>query len=129
MGADTCLYKGVTVLLLSRPLLSLLFSSYEEFIRQTEDLNSMDCYKQLTFRAKHIGYHITKVVYRGYEASRALQNTHAAAVRTRMKLKLDAESEEQEQTIMEFKLKREKERTKLSECGCVVMGGVIGDRL
>ena len=92
------MYKEVTVLLLSRPLLSLLFSSYKEFIRQTEDLNSMDCYKQLTFRAKHIGYHITKVVYRGYEASRALQNTHDDAVRTRMKLKLDAESEEQELT-------------------------------
>ena len=69
------------------------------------------------------------MVYRGYEASRALQNTHDDAVRTRMKLKLDAESEEQEQTIMEFKLKREKERTKLSECGGVVMDGVIGNRL
>ena len=89
--------------------------SYAEFIRQTEDLNSLDCYNQLLFRAKHIGYTITKVVYRGYEASRALQATHDDAVRTRMKLKLDAESEEQEQSIMEFRLKREKERTKLSE--------------
>lgn len=75
----------------------------------------MDCYNHLNFRAKHIGYNITKVVYRGYEASRSLQATHDDAVRTRMKLKLDAESENQEQTIMEFRLKREKERTKLSE--------------
>lgn len=77
----------------------------------------MDCYPLLILRAKHVGYNVTKVVYRGYEASRALQATHDDAVRTRMKLKLDAESEEQEQTIMEFRLKREKERTKLSESG------------
>ncbi len=89
-------------------------SSYAEFIRHTDDMNSMDCYKQLMSRAQHIGYHITKVVYRGYEATRALQATHDDAVRNRMKLKLDAESEEQEQTIMKFKLQREKERTKLS---------------
>ena len=92
-------------------------TSYEEFIHQTEDLNNMECYTLLQLRAKHIGYNVTKVVYRGFEASQALQATHDDAVRTRMKLKLDAESEEQEQTIMEFRLKREKERTKLSKAG------------
>jgi hypothetical protein len=80
-------------------------------------MNNLDSYLQLQYRAQHIGYNITKVVYRGYEATRALQATHDDAVRTRMKLKLDAESEEQEQTIMKFKLQREKERTKLSEEG------------
>ena len=97
---------------ISFPFLSC---SYAEFIRQTEDMNSLDCYGQLISRAQHIGYRISKVVYRGYEATKALQATHDDAVRTRMKLKLDAESEEQEQTIMKFKLQREKERTKLSE--------------
>ncbi|XP_064395778.1 uncharacterized protein LOC135342867 [Halichondria panicea] len=87
--------------------------SYEEFIQQTHDLNSMDSYSQLNSRAKRIGYNITKVVYRGYEASRSLQATHDEAVHIRTNLRLKTESEEQEQVLQEFKLKREKERTKL----------------
>ena len=78
-------------------------------------------------RAKHIGYHVTKVVYRGYEATPALQVTHDNAVSIRMSLKLDAESEEQEQSLKEFRLKREKERIKLSMFylyGVVVTPGV-----
>lgn len=74
----------------------------------------MACYTLLSNRAKHIGYEVTKVVYRGYEASVALQATHDSAVSTRMSLRLDAESEEQEQALKEFRLKREKERIKLS---------------
>ena len=80
----------------------------------------MDCYSQLQHRAEHIGYRISKVVYRGYVASPSLQATHDNAVSTRMSLKLDAESEEQEQALKEFRLKREKERTKLSEYQCLV---------
>ncbi len=78
----------------------------------------MDSYSQLNSRAKRIGYNITKVVYRGYEASRSLQATHDEAVHIRTNLRLKTESEEQEQVLQEFKLKREKERTKLSECAC-----------
>ena len=89
--------------------------SYEEFIKQTHDLNSMDTYSQLTVRAKRIGYHITKVVYRGYEASSSLQATHDNAVQTRTHIRLNKEAEEKEQILLQFKLKREKQRTKLSE--------------
>lgn len=89
--------------------------SYEEFIQQTHDLNSMDSYSQLNTRAQRIGYNITKVVYRGYEASRSLQATHDEAVHIRTNLKLKTEAEEQEQVLQEFKLKREKERTKLKQ--------------
>ena len=91
--------------------------SYEEFIRNTDDLNSMDCYTHLVSRAQHVGYKISKVVYRGFAAAPPLQATHDNAVRTRMSLRLDAESEEQEQTIQKFQLTRENERTKLSEFG------------
>ena len=93
--------------------------SYEEFIQQTNDLNNMDSYSQLSARAQRVGYNITKVVYRGYEASSSLQATHDEAVQTRTNLKLKTESEEQKQVLQEFKLKREKERTKLSECMCM----------
>ena len=86
----------------------------------------MDSYSQLNSRAQRIGYNITKVVFRGYEASRSLQATHDEAVHIRTNLRLKTESEEQEQVLQEFKLKREKERTKLSECGlgctCIVQG-------
>ena len=49
------------------------FLSYEEFLKETNELNKLDTYPQLLSRARHIGYHVTKVVYRGYEASVALQ--------------------------------------------------------
>lgn len=66
-------------------------------------------------RSSHIGFTITKVVYRGYVASASLQATHDDAVQTRTHLRLRTEAEEQEQRLQEFKLKREKERTKLSK--------------
>ena len=75
----------------------------------------MDTYSQLVTRSKRIGYHITKVVYRGYEASLSLQTTHDKAVQTRTHIRLNKEAEEKEQILSQFKLKREKERTKLSE--------------
>lgn len=77
----------------------------------------MDTYSQLAARAKRIGYHITKVVYRGYEASASLQATHDNAVQTRTHIRLNKEAEEKEQVLLQFKLKREKQRTKLSESG------------
>ena len=102
--------------------------SYEEFLQQTHHLNSLETYPQLTSRAERIGFRVTKVVYCGYTASKALQNTHDTAIETRTRLKLEKESSEQEQNLREFKLKREKERSKLSEpialsfvsmlCGC-----------
>ena len=92
-----------------------LLLSYEEFLRQTNDLNSLETYSQLTARSQHIGFTINKVVYRGYVASQSLQATHDDAVQTRTHLRLRTEAEEQEQRLQEFKLKREKERTKLSE--------------
>lgn len=55
------------------PLSLPSFLSYEEFLKETNELNKLDTYPQLLSRARHIGYHVTKVVYRGYEASVALQ--------------------------------------------------------
>lgn len=89
--------------------------SYEEFIQQTHSLSSMDSYAQLASRAKRMGYHITKVVYRGYEASLSLQATHDNAVQTRTHIRLNKEAVEKEQVLLQFKLKREKERTKLKQ--------------
>ena len=47
--------------------------SYGEFLKETHELNKLASYPQLTSRSHHIGYNITKVVYRGYEATASLQ--------------------------------------------------------
>lgn len=75
----------------------------------------MATYSQLVSRSKIIGYHITKVVYRGYEASFALQSTHDKAVQTRTYIRLNKEAEQKEEVLQKFKLEREKKRAKLSE--------------
>ena len=47
--------------------------SYEEFLNQSHQLSKIESYSQLTTRAEKIGFRITKVVYRGYQASSTLQ--------------------------------------------------------
>lgn len=89
--------------------------TYEEFLNQSHQLSKIESYPQLTTRAEKIGFQISKVVYRGYQASTALQDTHDDAIMKRMQLKLYGETEEQEQVLAEFKLKREMQRTKLKQ--------------
>jgi len=47
--------------------------TYEEFLNQSHQLSKIESYPQLATRAEKIGFRITKVVYRGYQASSALQ--------------------------------------------------------
>ena len=47
--------------------------TYEEFLNQSHQLSKIESYPQLTTRAEKIGFQISKVVYRGYQASSALQ--------------------------------------------------------
>lgn len=47
--------------------------SYQEFLNQSHQLSKLESYPQLTSRAERIGFKISKVVYRGYQASRTLQ--------------------------------------------------------
>ena len=84
--------------------------TFEEFKRDTELLNSLESYKNLTSRAKRIGYEINKVVYRGYLASDALQTMHDGAIEARTRLKLESETEAQAQTLADMRLKRESVR-------------------
>lgn len=54
----------------------LLFPShhrYEMFLQDTAYLGLLESYPQLTSRATRIGYRISKVVYRGYQAPHKLQ--------------------------------------------------------
>ncbi|XP_065916630.1 uncharacterized protein [Dysidea avara] len=89
--------------------------TYQEFLNQSHQLSKLESYPQLTSRSERIGFKASKVVYRGYQASSALQNTHDGAIMKRIQLKLSAETEEQEQMLAEFKLKREMQRGKLKQ--------------
>ena len=47
--------------------------TYQEFLNQSHQLSKLESYPQLTSRSEKIGFKISKVVYRGYQASSALQ--------------------------------------------------------
>lgn len=85
---------------------------FETFKKQTEALNDMATYRQLSSRAERIGYRINKVVYRGYLANQNLQSMHDHAIEARTRLRLEAETEEQAQGLADLKLRREAERSK-----------------
>ncbi len=84
--------------------------SFDHFKRDTEQLNHLETYPNLTLRAQRIGYQINKVVYRGYTAGRTLQAMHDGAIEARTQLKLAAETEDQAQTLADLKLTREAAR-------------------
>lgn len=65
-----------------------------EFIEQAGELNEFKNYPQLLERCKHIGYEVSKVVFRGYHAAPKLQNMHDDAIAMRTKLKLEVTSSE-----------------------------------
>ena len=50
-----------------------IFSSYDEFIDSSNQLNELKNYPQLMERSSAIGYEVTKVVFRGYHAGDKLQ--------------------------------------------------------
>jgi len=81
--------------------------SFESFKKDTEQLNDLAAYPNLTRRAERIGYRINKVVYRGYTAGNTLQAMHDGAIETRTQLKLEAETEDQAQELADLKLARE----------------------
>ena len=80
---------------------------FEGFKCDTERLNDLATYPNLTRRAQRIGYQINKVVYRGYIASDALQTMHDGAIEARTQLKLEAETEAQAQELADLRQERE----------------------
>ncbi len=84
--------------------------TFESFKQETEQLNEIETYPNLTTRAKRIGYQINKVVYRGYTAGNTLQSMHDGAIEARTRLKLEAETESQAQELADLKLSREAAR-------------------
>lgn len=86
--------------------------SFQELKRDTEMLSELSSYGNLTARAESIGYRISKVVYRGYEAGERLQAMHDEAIESRTALQLDRETQDQAQELEDLKLDREAARAR-----------------
>ena len=83
---------------------------FERFKEKTERLNQLETYPQLVRRGETIGYRITKIVYRGYQAGVALQTMHDDAIEARTRLRLEAETQRQAQDLADLKQRREAAR-------------------
>ena len=85
--------------------------SFEDFKKQTEQLNELSTYTQLLHRAKQSGYQINNVVYRGYGAPESLQKMHDEAIAARTSLQLNKETEKQTQELEDYRLQCQVERS------------------
>jgi hypothetical protein len=83
---------------------------FESFKQNTDKLNELETYRQLTGRAAQCGYRINKVVYRGYGAPDRLQQMHDQAIEARTKLQLERATEQQAQDLEGFKLESQMHR-------------------
>jgi len=84
--------------------------SYESFLNETYKLNQLETFAQLCVRAKSIGYEISKVVFRGFQAGDNLQRMHDNAIQERTRLRLDEETQAQEQRIADMELHAKQKR-------------------
>ena len=85
--------------------------SFEEFKKQTAQLNELSTYAQLLHRAQQCGYRINNVVYRGYGAPESLQRMHDEAIAARTGLQLEKDTEKQTQELEDFRLQCQVERS------------------
>lgn len=79
---------------------------FEELKANADKLNDLAVYKQLAARAEQCGYHIEKVVYRGYGAPASLQQMHDQAIESRTRLALERATEQQAQELEDFRQER-----------------------
>jgi hypothetical protein len=83
---------------------------FEEFLADTEKLNTLEAYAQLQSVVSKIGLAIDKVVFRGYEAPQSLQKMHDSAIEQRTAMALTREEEEEKQKISDVVLQRDSQR-------------------
>lgn len=83
---------------------------FESFKQNTDKLNDLATYRQLTARAEQCGYRIDKVVYRGYGAPESLQRMHNEAIESRTRLQLERATQQQAQDLEDFTLERKLRR-------------------
>jgi len=86
--------------------------SFEQFKENSESLNQLGLYQNLTSTVASRGLTVSKVVFRGYVAPSRLQKMHDDAIEKRTKLGLERESEVQEQRLIDERLAKDEEREK-----------------
>ena len=84
--------------------------NYETFLNETHRLNELSTFGQLCTRARHIGFEITKVVFRGFQAGDKLQAMHDNAIQDRKRLRLLEETQQQEQRAHDLELAAKQRR-------------------
>lgn len=84
--------------------------TFESFKDSADKLNSLEVYKNLTGRARQMGFNVTKVVFRGFIAPPRLHKMHDDAIERRTRLVLEGESEVQEQGMKDDRLERQEVR-------------------
>lgn len=84
--------------------------NYETFLNETHRLNELSTFGQLCTRAKHIGFEITKVVFRGFQAGDKLQAMHDNAIQERTRLRLLEETQQHEQRAHDIELAAKQRR-------------------
>lgn len=84
--------------------------NYEAFLTLTGKLNELETFSQLVQRANSIGYNISKVVFRGFQAGEKLQAMHDSAIQERTRLRLKEETQEQAQRAEDLQLEGEQRR-------------------
>jgi hypothetical protein len=85
--------------------------TFEDFKRDSDQLNKTETYAQTRLRFGNLGYDLTKVIYRGYDASKTLQLMHEKAIETRTQIRLKTESEKEEQALESYRLQCKNQRT------------------
>jgi len=99
--------------------------NYENFLTLTGELNKLETFSQLTTRAHMIGYTISKVVFRGFQAGEKLQAMHDEAIQERTRLRLLEETQEQQQRAEDMKLEGERRRAKMQACAMMLPCGFV----
>jgi hypothetical protein len=85
--------------------------SFEEFRANANNLNDLLFYPTLVAAGAKLGYEISKIVFRGYEASQKLQLMHDEAIEQRTRLILTTESEEQLQDLEDLRQRKSHQRS------------------
>merc|ERR1712178_396435 len=80
--------------------------TFEEFKADSDRLNLLQTFPQMTTRIVACGYKPIKVAYRGYNASAQLQQMHDHAIEKRTQLILDQDTELQRQELEDLKQER-----------------------
>jgi len=85
-------------------------TTFLDFKQATEAINDLKTYPQSLDRSHRIGYKITKIVFKGYRASEALQRMQNEGIESRTQLLIEEEKERQNQKLLDFKLEKEQQR-------------------